>query len=93
MGFPSSKREIFKLRSHHRLILGEEKDRSWIKWESELRAEVRGTRGGGNGSDGRVVELLHSMRGWHIVYPHFKAVSRRWLLALMTELAQQILRA
>ena len=55
-----------------------------VRWGLELREEVgRGWEGGGNGGDGRAVELLQSMRRWCTDYLHLKAVRGQWLLALI----------
>ena len=51
---------------------------------AESQVEVRrGREGGGNGSDGRVVELLQCMRRRNTGYLHLKAVRGRWVLVLM----------
>jgi len=42
-------------------------------WWGLEPGEVRGVRGGGSGN-GRAVELLLRMRGWHTAYADLKAV-------------------
>ena len=76
-----------KLRFCDRLIPGGRGKQESAQVETgaaESQGEVRrGREGGGNGGDGRVVELLRCMRRRNTGYPYLKAVRGRWLLVLM----------